>query len=63
MFNISLEPVSEDQFESRALIKAFSFAAAKAQSIYGVSEIEKKDIFSSVFIHWLFLLMNYFRLM
>lgn len=34
--NISREPVKEDQIESRALLKAFTFAAAKAQSIYGV---------------------------
>lgn len=36
--NCTLEPVSEDQFLSRNLLKAFTFAAAKAQSIYGVNE-------------------------
>lgn len=37
VFNVSLEPVTEQQIESRALLKAFTIAAAQAQSIYGVS--------------------------
>lgn len=37
VFNYTLEPVTEDQIESRALLKAFTFAAAKAQSVYGVN--------------------------
>lgn len=36
VFNISLEHVKEDQIESRSLLKAFTIAAAKAQSLYGV---------------------------
>lgn len=35
--NITLEPVKEEQIASRVLLKAFTIAAAKAQSIYGVS--------------------------
>lgn len=34
--NCTLEPVGEDQIESRNLLKAFTIAAAKAQSVYGV---------------------------
>lgn len=33
--NITLESVTKDQIESRNLLKAFTIAAAKAQSIYG----------------------------
>lgn len=36
VFNCTLEPVQEDQIESRNLLKAFTVAAAKAQSTYGV---------------------------
>lgn len=35
--NITLEPVSANQIESRNMLKAFTIAAAKAQSLYGVS--------------------------
>jgi hypothetical protein len=34
--NIHESPVSKAQFESRAMLKAFSVAAAKAQQLYGV---------------------------
>lgn len=34
--NCTLEPVNDDQVESRVMLKAFTIAAAKAQSIYGV---------------------------
>lgn len=37
VFDYSLDPVTDNQIESRALLKAFTFAAAKAQSLYGVS--------------------------
>lgn len=36
VFNYTLEPVTDDQVESRVMLKAFTIAAAKAQSIYGV---------------------------
>lgn len=42
VFNYTLEPVRDDQVESRALLKAFTFAAAKAQSLYGVSIAHRK---------------------
>lgn len=40
VFNCTLEPVSDDQVESRVMLKAFTIAAAKAQSIYGVISID-----------------------
>lgn len=44
--NITLEPVKEDQIESRALLKGFTFAAAKAQSLYGVRRPHRISSFS-----------------
>lgn len=34
--NLFEEPVTDDQFESRAILKGFAAAASRAQSLYGV---------------------------
>lgn len=39
--NLHETPVTDTQFNSRSLIKAFTVAAAKARSLYGVSKIFK----------------------
>lgn len=36
--NLFEEPVTNDQFESRAIIKGFTVAASRAKTIYGVSQ-------------------------
>lgn len=50
--SITLEPVTEDQIASRTLLKAFTIAAAKAQSVYGVSKesAEHNPIFISIYL-------------
>lgn len=35
--NLFEEPVTNDQFESRAIIKGFTVAASRAKTVYGVS--------------------------
>lgn len=44
VFNCTLEPVTDDQVESRVMLKAFTIAAAKAQSIYGVIELANLNL-------------------
>lgn len=36
--NLYEEPVTESQFFSRTLVKAFAVAASRAQQLYGVSD-------------------------
>lgn len=63
--DITSEPLKDDQVASRVLLKAFTVAAAKAQSLYGVNchffHNHHRKMFTILFYFFLFLLP--FRLM
>lgn len=58
MKNIHQSPVTENQIESRSLLKAFAVAAARAQQKFGVSfqSFFLQNVINSYFVYFFFFL-------